>query len=585
MSKWQHIYESELKIIVLGSHRAIIQSILDFDYISGKKEGSVIAIISVGRKNEKFFWGKSEVIIPCYQNISELPDEVALQNLFALNVQSGRRATQAAREFFIKFPQALGAHIFAENVPEREAIALAKEFGEEKILVGPSGVGLLMPGVLKLGAIGGTDPAQIMRNAIWTKGNTAVVCASGGMTNEIITALMQKGRAVGFAITVGGDRFPMTTPAEAFLAAESNANISHIVYFGELGGFDEYELATLVQEKKITKPVLAYIAGVVDEAFGSRAQFGHAKALAEEADESAKAKRIALKNVGVHVAESYEEFVKLFEMIPKTEKAEPLADSSVFQKRTATLFTSRELTNSEHVLSYDTDSALMVTILSALLGKPVKSKILPDFTRTAFELLIDHGPHVSGAVNTMITARAGKDLVDSLCAGLLTIGPRFGGAMNAAAEAWWEGVKNSEAPRTLVDRYNKNQKLIPGIGHKKYRLGFPDPRVQLLQQFVIKLEKHPACDFANGTAEVTMQKRGNLILNIDGAVAALLLDILVQAEGYKDKEIEELLAMEFFNTFFIIPRSIGLLAHALDQKRRDEGLFRMPENLIHMDRE
>lgn len=36
----------------------------------------------------------------------------------------------------------------------------------------------------------------------------------------------------------------------------------------------------------------------------------------------------------------------------------------------------------------------------------------------------DHGPAVSGAHNTIVTARAGKDLVSSLASGLLTIGDR-----------------------------------------------------------------------------------------------------------------------------------------------------------------
>ena len=47
----------------------------------------------------------------------------------------------------------------------------------------------------------------------------------------------------------------------------------------------------------------------------------------------------------------------------------------------------------------------------------------------------DHGPCVSGAQNTIITTRAGKDLVSSLCSGLLTIGPKFGGAINQAANS------------------------------------------------------------------------------------------------------------------------------------------------------
>lgn len=43
-----------------------------------------------------------------------------------------------------------------------------------------------------------------------------------------------------------------------------------------------------------------------------------------------------------------------------------------------------------------------------------------------------HSP-VIGAHNTIVTSRAGKDLVSSLVSGLLTIGPRFGGAIDDAA--------------------------------------------------------------------------------------------------------------------------------------------------------
>ena len=39
----------------------------------------------------------------------------------------------------------------------------------------------------------------------------------------------------------------------------------------------------------------------------------------------------------------------------------------------------------------------------------------------------------AGAHNTIVTSRAGKDLVSCLVSGLLTIGPRFGGAIDDAA--------------------------------------------------------------------------------------------------------------------------------------------------------
>jgi citrate synthase len=48
-------------------------------------------------------------------------------------------------------------------------------------------------------------------------------------------------------------------------------------------------------------------------------------------------------------------------------------------------------------------------------------------------LCADHGPCVSGAHNSIVTSRAGKDLVSCLVSGLLTIGPRFGGAIDDAA--------------------------------------------------------------------------------------------------------------------------------------------------------
>jgi ATP citrate (pro-S)-lyase len=50
---------------------------------------------------------------------------------------------------------------------------------------------------------------------------------------------------------------------------------------------------------------------------------------------------------------------------------------------------------------------------------------LPDYGLRFIEMVLmltaDHGPAVSGAHNTIVSARAGKDLVSSLCSGLLTI--------------------------------------------------------------------------------------------------------------------------------------------------------------------
>lgn len=41
-----------------------------------------------------------------------------------------------------------------------------------------------------------------------------------------------------------------------------------------------------------------------------------------------------------------------------------------------------------------------------------------------------------------------------------------------------------------------------------------------------------------------------------------------------------LITADFFNTLFVIPRTVGFIAHYLDQKRLDEGLFRLPDDDI-----
>lgn len=63
--------------------------------------------------------------------------------------------------------------------------------------------------------------------------------------------------------------------------------------------------------------------------------------------------------------------------------------------------------------------------LGKVIGHLRLKKALPEyacqFIDTVLILLADHGPAVSGATNTIVTARAGKDLVSSLIAGLATI--------------------------------------------------------------------------------------------------------------------------------------------------------------------
>jgi ATP citrate (pro-S)-lyase len=574
-------------IVAIGSHPALIQSVLDFDYLSGKAEPSVIAVITVGRTVQKFFFGGREVLIPCFPKCTDMPPPLARKAYWLMNLQSGRRALASTYSFFDAFPHAVGAMIFAENVPERHERELIETFGGTRILLGPASVGFLVPGVLKLGPIGGVTAEQIADARAGEAGHVAVFSTSGGMTNELINAVVRAGKRISFAAAVGGERFPVTSLTDLCLMAEHDPLTKAVVYFGELGGEDEYEIVELIRAGRFTKPLVAYIAGTIDEAFEERVQFGHAKALAMSKDESARAKREALRAAGALAPETFSAFLAALKKLPSSPIRDTVVDVSPLMTRTHSILSTRTVADPEKAPSFVSRGTLVAprrtfaaAAFAALLGRDVRSPITAAFAEAVFSLLIDHGGQVSGAVNTMITARAGKDMVSSLASGLLTIGPRFGGAINAAADVWLDAVAAGTAPEELVAQSSRTGERIPGIGHKKYRVGIPDPRVKALAQFASLLKKHPHYDVARAVEKVATGKNGSLILNVDGCLAAFCLDILAECEGLSEKELRSLARAEFFNALFVIPRSVGFIAHFLEQKENDEGLFRLPDELL-----
>ncbi|MGH7192835.1 MAG: citrate/2-methylcitrate synthase, partial [Candidatus Saccharimonadales bacterium] len=174
-----------------------------------------------------------------------------------------------------------------------------------------------------------------------------------------------------------------------------------------------------------------------------------------------------------------------------------------------------------------------------------------------------------------------KDLASSLASGLLTVGPRFGGAVNGAAGAWLEGAESGKSPKQFVADFGG---IIPGIGHRKYRIDAPDPRVKaLVERFGRNGDGDRYLKFARGVEDITTKKKGNLILNVDGAIAAVMLDLLASELGYGPDQLRDLVGIEFFNAIFILSRSIGFTAHYLDQRRHDEGLLRFgPDDITYI---
>ncbi|KXK11243.1 MAG: Succinyl-CoA ligase (ADP-forming) subunit alpha [Microgenomates bacterium OLB23] len=241
--------------VVIGTHPSIIQSMLDFDYLTGHAQPRIEAIIAGGRKFERYFFGKQEIAIPVYPTASALQMARSKKDtVLFVNVTSGRRAYASTLDLITNLPNVAGGVIFAENMPEQHATDLINICREKHIwIIGPASVGLLIPGLLKLGAIAGVDASQLQSARATARGNVAVFSASGGMTNELIWNVTKAGHTLSFALHFGGDRFPIVPPMEAFLAAESDTHTTHIVYYGELGGDDEYELVRLKKRGQANK--------------------------------------------------------------------------------------------------------------------------------------------------------------------------------------------------------------------------------------------------------------------------------------------------------------------------------------------
>jgi len=73
-------------------------------------------------------------------------------------------------------------------------------------------------------------------------------------------------------------------------------------------------------------------------------------------------------------------------------------------------------------------------------------------------------------MNTIVATRAGKDLISSLASGLLTIGSRFGGALDEAASMFSGARDTGLTPREFVDQSRKANKLSAFI-HSSHHIG------------------------------------------------------------------------------------------------------------------
>ena len=197
------------------------------------------------------------------------------------------------------------AVIITEGIPFRDMIN-AKLFATQKNMkiIGPNCPGIITPNECKIG---------IMPGDIFNKGSVGLISKSGTLTYEASYQVSTANLGISTAIGIGGDPVIGIGFIEALSMFEKDDETKIIILIGEIGGNLEIEAAQFIKIN-IKKPIIGFIAGATAP---KGKKMGHAGAIISGDKGSAKEKKKALEEAGVHMVNSIAHISTLLKNCPE----------------------------------------------------------------------------------------------------------------------------------------------------------------------------------------------------------------------------------------------------------------------------
>src|SRR5205809_2770867 len=455
-----------------------------------------------------------------------------------------------------------------DRVPVWDAMEIATAAkANGATFLGPNTLGALSPGKGVVGMIGGRAESARQWFKPGVPKGVGVISRSGGMASSTGYYLGQAGVRISTIVHIGSGEVLGIRIPDAALMFEADPLTEAIVIFGEIGSSQEEELAQLILDRKIIKPVIAYIGG---KAAREGTRFSHAGAIIEGGRGTHAGKVKALREAGATVVDAFGELPDAVVEILKKMKGQSLMSETDKNAVWNTAVTRIE-PNRVSVRGYDIAELMgrvsfgtaVHLILTGELPSPVIGRLMDAILVSS----IDHGTTTPSTLAARTVASTGASLSASVAAGITSINRHHGGAIGDCARqlkkiadrAANESISMEEsATRTLAAMREAGERMS-GFGH---RVHTKDPRTARL----FELAREAGVDGPHMKAARAVEKsfadaKKSLPINVDGAIGAILADLGMNPAA--------------FNGIFMIARTPGLLAHVIEEQTREKPMRRI----------